>query len=199
MVRCVVEYDLPKSICTHIHICKYVTANSIYIYIYILYIRHVFDCVHHMSTCLCCIAVSFFCIVHELFKQSNAQVAGRPSAGSSLRMKEQYILLWMDKILHHFETIGNHCSLVFTGESSFQVFFRWCRILSIHSMGVLKRGFPQNRGLYFGFLHIPSIIKPKVGSLKKETDPYGLTCAKTKLRRGQTKFRALRFGHPKAN
>ena len=28
-------------------------------------------------------------------------------------------LLWMDEILHHFETMGSHCSLVFTGESSF--------------------------------------------------------------------------------
>ena len=28
----------------------------------------------------------------------------------------------MDKILHHFERMGNHCLLVFTGESSFQAF-----------------------------------------------------------------------------
>ena len=28
----------------------------------------------------------------------------------------------------------NHCLLVFTGESSFQGFLRWCRISSIHSM-----------------------------------------------------------------
>ena len=33
-------------------------------------------------------------------------------------------ILWMDKILHHFETIRNHYLLVFTGESLFQVFFR---------------------------------------------------------------------------
>ena len=31
-------------------------------------------------------------------------------------------ILWMDEILHQFETNGNHCSLVFTGESSFQGF-----------------------------------------------------------------------------
>ena len=31
-------------------------------------------------------------------------------------------LLWMDKILHHFETMGNLCLLVFTGEPSFQGF-----------------------------------------------------------------------------
>ena len=26
-------------------------------------------------------------------------------------------ILWMDETLHHWETMGNHCSLVFTGES----------------------------------------------------------------------------------
>ena len=31
-------------------------------------------------------------------------------------------LLWMNKILHHLETMKNHCLLVFTGESSFQRF-----------------------------------------------------------------------------
>ena len=30
------------------------------------------------------------------------------------------IILWMDEIMHHFET--THCLLVFTGESSFQGF-----------------------------------------------------------------------------
>ena len=29
------------------------------------------------------------------------------------------ILLWLDEILHHFETMGNHLLLVFTRESSF--------------------------------------------------------------------------------
>ena len=27
------------------------------------------------------------------------------------------IILWMNEILHHLETMGNHCLLVFTGES----------------------------------------------------------------------------------
>ena len=27
-------------------------------------------------------------------------------------------ILWMDEILHHFKTMGNHCLLAFTGESS---------------------------------------------------------------------------------
>ena len=31
-------------------------------------------------------------------------------------------LLWMDKILHQIETIGNHCFLLFTGELSFPGF-----------------------------------------------------------------------------
>ena len=44
-------------------------------------------------------------------------------------------ILWMDKILHHFETMRDHF-LVFTGESSFQGIFRWCRISSIYSTTV---------------------------------------------------------------
>ena len=43
-------------------------------------------------------------------------------------------ILWMDEILHHVETMGSHCSLVFTGESSFQGLLERCRILSIHSI-----------------------------------------------------------------
>ena len=42
------------------------------------------------------------------------------------------LILWMDEILHHVETMGNHCLLAFTEESSFQV-LRWCRTSSIHS------------------------------------------------------------------
>ena len=29
-------------------------------------------------------------------------------------------ILWTDAILHHFATMGNHCLLVFAGETSFQ-------------------------------------------------------------------------------
>ena len=43
------------------------------------------------------------------------------------------LVLWMDEILHQFETMGSHCLLVFTGESFIPRFLRWCRILSIHS------------------------------------------------------------------
>ena len=32
------------------------------------------------------------------------------------------VILWMDEILHHFETTGNHCLLVFTGQSFSQGF-----------------------------------------------------------------------------
>ena len=44
-------------------------------------------------------------------------------------------LLWMDEIRsHHMETMGNHCLLVLTAESSFPSFLRRCRISSIHSV-----------------------------------------------------------------
>ena len=42
-------------------------------------------------------------------------------------------LLWMDEILHLFETAGNHCLLVFTGGIIMPGLLRWCRISSIHS------------------------------------------------------------------
>ena len=36
-------------------------------------------------------------------------------------------ILWMDEILHHLQTMGNHCLLVFTGESNQKPgFLRWC-------------------------------------------------------------------------
>ena len=38
------------------------------------------------------------------------------------------------RILHHFETMGIHCLLVFTGESSFQGFLGAKWISSIHSL-----------------------------------------------------------------
>ena len=43
-------------------------------------------------------------------------------------------VLWMDEILHHCKTVGNHCLLVFIGGSSFQGFLggaKW--VSSIHS------------------------------------------------------------------
>ena len=39
----------------------------------------------------------------------------------------------MDKILHHFETMGIHCLLIFTGKIIIPGVLRWCRISSIHS------------------------------------------------------------------
>ena len=51
------------------------------------------------------------------------------------KYQQEGVLLWMDEILHHFETMGNHCSSVFTGESLFYVgFLGWCRISFIHSL-----------------------------------------------------------------
>ena len=49
-------------------------------------------------------------------------------------------ILWMDEILHRFETMGSHCLLVFTGESFIPGFLRWCEMDFVH---------PQ----YFGGLH----------------------------------------------
>ena len=43
--------------------------------------------------------------------------------------------LWMDELLHHFETMGHHCLWEFTGESSFQG-FKWCRISTIFYMHI---------------------------------------------------------------
>ena len=42
--------------------------------------------------------------------------------GEESAMKEALEVLWMDEILHHLEAMGNHCLLVFTGESSCQGF-----------------------------------------------------------------------------
>ena len=59
---------------------------------------------------------------------------------SNLRVAHGH-LLWVDGILHHFETMGRHCLLAFTGESSFQGFLggaKW--ILSTHS---ISNNFPS--------------------------------------------------------
>ena len=58
------------------------------------------------------------------------------------------LALWMDKILPQFETIGNHCLLVFTGESHHsRVSERWCEteFASIHcrSINPTKKQFPS--------------------------------------------------------
>ena len=52
----------------------------------------------------------------------------------------------MDEILHHFEGIGNHCLLVFTGESSeTRVSERWRRMdfATIHSSESKRGRCPQ--------------------------------------------------------
>ena len=48
-------------------------------------------------------------------------------------------ILWMGAILHHFETMGNHCLLAFIGESIIPGFLggaKW--VSSIHSRSALK-------------------------------------------------------------
>ena len=57
------------------------------------------------------------------------------SAKTSGPSQVVFVILWMDEILHHFETMGSRCLLVFTGESSFQGFLggaKW--ISSIHCL-----------------------------------------------------------------
>ena len=58
-------------------------------------------------------------------------------------------ILWMDEILHHVETMNNLCSLVFTGESSFQGFlggegFRPSTVTLPVAGPVSRRPFIQN-------------------------------------------------------
>ena len=64
-------------------------------------------------------------------------------------------ILWMDKILHHFETIGNRCFVGIYRGLIIPGFRRWCRISSIHSVDKLGR---SNLQLYFfdsGSRHFP--------------------------------------------
>ena len=44
---------------------------------------------------------------------------GRPAAWPT---SKRVVILWMDESLHHFETTGIHCWLVFTRESGFAGF-----------------------------------------------------------------------------
>ena len=48
----------------------------------------------------------------------------------------------MDEILHHFETMGNRCLVVFTRESSFQSFLRGAKWISQPSVGLLQHPQP---------------------------------------------------------
>ena len=49
-----------------------------------------------------------------------------------LRGQKHHPLLWMNEILHHFETMGSHCWLVFTGESFIPGFLEWCEMDFVH-------------------------------------------------------------------
>ena len=48
-------------------------------------------------------------------------------------------ILWMNEILHHFETIGSHCWFGFFRGIMVLGFLRRCRILSIRSMSSSDR------------------------------------------------------------
>ena len=39
---------------------------------------------------------------------------------------EMMVILWMDEILHHLETMGNNCLIVFYREIMVPGFLRWC-------------------------------------------------------------------------
>ena len=59
----------------------------------------------------------------------------------------------MDEILHHFETIGNHCLLVSTGESSFEVLlagagFRASTVLLL-IRGLILLGCPPKPAFFY--------------------------------------------------
>ena len=54
-------------------------------------------------------------------------------------------LLWMDRI-HHLRNHGKHSLLLFTGNHQKPGFLRWCRISSIHSMGMGQKIKPPGRG-----------------------------------------------------
>ena len=62
----------------------------------------------------------------------SAHVANTQSAGQSKRVffltSTAALILWMDKILHHFKPMGNHCLLVFPGESSLHSFLGGAKI-----------------------------------------------------------------------
>ena len=54
-------------------------------------------------------------------KQQSMRLSCGETKGNQLQ-QHKHIPLWMDEILHHSETMGHHCLLVFSGESSFQGF-----------------------------------------------------------------------------
>ena len=58
---------------------------------------------------------------------------------------QMHFILWMDKILHHLETMGNHCLLGIYRGIILPGSLRWCRISSIHSRFGED---PNTRGLY---------------------------------------------------
>ena len=45
-----------------------------------------------------------------------------------------FSLLWMDEILHHFETMGNHLFVDIDRGIIILGLLRWCRISSTHSI-----------------------------------------------------------------
>ena len=59
----------------------------------------------------------------EALLAGRLHVARAVGARQKLKMLPLYtFILWMDRILHHLGSMGNHCSLAFPGDSSFQGF-----------------------------------------------------------------------------
>ena len=69
-----------------------------------------------------CSSSSIASCVHQALREPSFRrvVSGKPKGpwGLGVWTNIDTHILWMDKILHHLETMGNHCLLEFTGESS---------------------------------------------------------------------------------
>ena len=68
-----------------------------------------------------------------------------PSLGGFLVLQnhKSEVLLWMDELLHHFETMVNHCLLVVTREVSFQGFLGGATCLRLVLDPEVPQGFQQ--------------------------------------------------------
>ena len=65
----------------------------------------------------------------------------------------------MVEILHHFETTGNHCLLVFIKTIIIPGLLRWCRISSIHSIYCSLSDF---LGVFLAGYHAVGCVWPRI-------------------------------------
>ena len=115
-------------------------------------------------------------------------------ASEVLKQKKAFstsMILRMDTILHHFQSMGNHCLLVFAGESSFQGFFggvgfrpsavSWLLLGNILHVCLLRfsGGNPTTELLKFENCCSPSNVKQDiVKTLKVSSFWYGVVVQK---------------------